>query len=213
MEDDRKVMGTVIDFLERYGKKKSTSSKRRSTDTINNKSSISQTVTGDHNILAGRDVFVNTRPPKPRITVVSTEDHIDSAQQFEIKRLIDVLVEMEMATGNRPSAQALYAAWWSKFKRRFKVPKYSLLPKDRYEEAIVWLRQQGGMLRPRLRRSNNQVWRKVHYKGIWARARQLGLSNDDVHEIASALAGKKISSLTELGERLLKRLYQNLYSR
>jgi len=69
------------------------------------------------------------------------------------------------------------------------------------------MQRQVAMLRPKLRRADNPAWRNQHYKAIWAKARELGFTKDQVYALSGDRLGKTITSLKQLGERNLKSLY------
>ncbi len=161
---------------------------------------------GDGNIVAGGNVSINKKEVQ-RVVVQPGPQHINEQQAFELKRLVDKAVEIEGISGK--TTDGLYQKWYAKLKNQFKVTSYKTIPADLGECAISWMQQQVAMLHPKLRRTDKDAWRKEHYQGIWARSKQLGLSKEDVYKLAEMRITKKpISSLTDLGDRHLKKLYQ-----
>jgi hypothetical protein len=79
---------------------------------------------------------------------------------------------------------------------------------DSEDGAPLYMKQQIAIMRPKLRRNDNPSWRNEHYAGIYARARQLGISKGEVYAIAFNRLGVQVVSLTKLGEQNLKKLYQ-----
>lgn len=163
----------------------------------------SVSVVGDGNVTAGRDVNISPRVVK-KTEVTPGPQHITEEDAFRIKELINELARVDGLAGRRST----YQQWYAKLYRRFRVGSYRLIPSERGQEAIEWLQKQKAMQRPRLRRTDNPEWRKGMYSAIWARAKELGLTKPDVHDLANTRLRlkKPISSLTELGERNLSTL-------
>ena len=105
------------------------------------------------------------------------------------------------------SRGAAMAKWWSKLKRTYDVPTYREIPQELGDDAIAWMKQEIARTRPKLRRSDNHSWRKELYAAIYARARELGISKGEVYSIVHDRLGKRVSSLKQLGEQNLKKLY------
>jgi hypothetical protein len=167
-------------------------------------------IDGSNNMAAGRDININKRVVQ-RVVFTPGPQHITESQARKIDELIKELGGIDEAS-RRPSDNP-YAQWWSKLKRHFDVSNFRAIPAERGEEAIEWLQRQKAMQRPRLRRADNEAWRKSHYKGIWARSKQLGLSKPDVYDIAYQRLGLKtpLISLKDLGERNLESLYNIIF--
>lgn len=168
------------------------------------KPTIRQTIQGDKNIQIGGDFVINKREVIKNIIKPGIQ-HIIEEQAYKIKQLIDQLSEMDVKTGRRDS----HSKWYSKLYKRFKVTSYKTIPLEIYEEVVTWLHQQIAQERKKLRRANNTEWGKQHYTAIYARAKKLGLEKEQIYEIAQLklCLKKPITSLKELGERNLKRLY------
>ncbi len=160
-------------------------------------------VRGDSNIVVGRDININKREVT-RVDYVPDDRHISVTQAKKIQDKIKDLADMEIKSGT-PSQQA-YAKWYAILKKRFAVPSYKLIPKHLGEDALDWLMEQKGMLRPKLRRTANQDWRNELYKGIWAKSRSMRMSKADVYYVVHERIGKKVNSLKRLGERDLEKL-------
>lgn len=167
--------------------------------------SVTQTVTGDGNVVAGRDVNINRRVVKKNIVQPGPE-HVTEAQKLKIKELVNELSEIGVKAGRAPS----YGKWWGKFYKQFKVTSYHLLPAANFDAAISWLYEQRARETPKLRRTDNQAWRNHRYRGIWARVRELEISDERLYALAAERLELKmpITSLTELGEQNLDRLYR-----
>jgi hypothetical protein len=169
----------------------------------------SVSISGDGNFVVGGNFQINPRTIQ-RTQVVPGPGSILDSEALKVRTLINELAEIDQVAGRADS----HAKWYKKLYRHFQVTSYKLIPASRAKEAIAWLQRQKAISRPKLRRRNNDMWRKSLYKGIFARMRQLGIPKDDVYHIAFEHLGlnKPISSLTELGERDLSRLHQKIIS-
>jgi len=165
---------------------------------------IQQTITGDHNTQVAGDYVENKKVVQKNI-VQPDYRHIDEPTAFEVKRLIDFLAESDVLAG-RPDS---HSGWYSRLYRRYRVTSYKLIPVEFGEDAIQWLRQQVPQQRSKIRRKAPDEWRQQLYKSIWTKAGRLGLEKQDVYDLALRRLSLKvpISSLKELGEQKLKKLY------
>lgn len=164
--------------------------------------------TGGDAQVAGRDININTRRVV-RTTVAAPPGSLSPAQAKRLKDAIDQLVTIEATGGVLEGNRArLYAKWHTILKDRFAVASYKEIPAARAGEALAWLKQVAAMNRPKLRRADPAAWRNEHYKAIWARARQLGLSKGDVYAISLARLDKRVLSLKALSDSSLRDLYQ-----
>jgi hypothetical protein len=168
---------------------------------------IQQTIHGDGNTQVAGD-YVENKKVVQRVVIQPDERHIDESTAFEIKRLIDFLAEIDVKAG-RPDS---HSGWFSRLYRRYRVTSYKLIPTESANDAVQWLRQQVPQQRPKLRRSAPEEWRNQLYGSIWGKARKLAMPKQLVYDLAlQRLALKKpISSLKELGEQNLKKLYDIL---
>ena len=169
-------------------------------------------VKGDNNIVMGcrNNVEININspaikrnpPPKP------TSEHITNKEAQKIQSLIASIAEKEVLGGmDRGKA---HAKWHKVLQKRYEITSYHLVPAHLGASAISWLQQQFAIKKTKLKRNDNG--KNELYKGIWARSRQLGLSKGEVYNIVEAKLGKKVSSLTNLGEQSLKKLYQIIFA-
>jgi hypothetical protein len=162
-------------------------------------------ITGDHNVQVGGDININHKtvevmPPAPR-----GPEHITDAQAFKLQELVAEAVKIDCLAGaDRGKA---FPRWWGKLKAKYKVPRYDLIPCHLGDEAISFLQQEIAKLFPKVRRRDNATWRKKHYEGIYARSRELGRDKAWVYDLVEQRIGKKVTSLTQLGEQDLDKLY------
>lgn len=193
MDDTKNKKGEIIDFL-------SAKAKKKDTQDIDN----SIKVKGNNNNIAGRDIYINKRDVT-RTTFQPGDEHITQRQAKAIKDLVANLVMKEEA-GGMDRARA-FKKWWSVLKNRYAVTTYLAIPAHLGDEAISWLQQQSAIKRPKIRRGDNDAWRKELYKAIWARARQIGISKGEVYALALNHLGKRVTSLKQLREQNLKALH------
>lgn len=162
---------------------------------------------------AGRDININTKKYS-RTTVHAPPGSLTSAQAKHIQDAIEKLVDMEVAGGVRGGDRsALFAKWHKMVKDRYDVPSYRVIPTGQATELIAWLKQLAAMNRSKLRRTDNPSWRNDLYKAIWARARELGLSKGDVYSLVLQRLDKQVTSLKQLGEQSLQRLYEMIMAK
>lgn len=145
-----------------------------------------------------------------RPKIVRGSEYISSACARKIQKRVETLVKIEVEAGATNESK-LYAKYYAMLKNHFNVPSYLEIPVDQEQYAIDWLQQKKVLLRPKIRRTSNDSWRKEHYTGIWSRSKQLGISKADVYIIVRDRLGKNVVSLKSLGERDLKKLYQIIF--
>lgn len=158
--------------------------------------------------VAGRDIHINTRKIiRPVIT--PPLGSLTSEEATHLKDAIANLVEIEAAGGVLNGERSkLFAKWHKRLKDHFNVPSYFFIPSGRADEALAWLKQTAAINRPKLRRTDPAAWRNAHYKAIWAHSRQLGMSKADVYDLVLRRLEKRVTSLKQLGEQSLRRLYE-----
>jgi hypothetical protein len=142
---------------------------------------------------------------QPHIAVQAGDRAGDEPTAFEIKRLVDLLAEIDVMAG-RPDS---HSGWYSRLYHRYRVTSYKLIPVEFGEGAIQWLRQQVPQQRSKIRGKAPDEWRQQLYKSIWSKAGRLGLAKQEVYDLAfRRLALKEpIVSLKELGEQKLNQFY------
>lgn len=173
-----------------------------------NPESVKQTIIGDRNVVAGGDMIHTEKIVQKNVTQPGPQ-HITEEQAYEIKRLIDELSQIDVDSGRDDS----HRHWYSWLYRKFKVTSYKTVPVEKYEGVMVWLRQQKVINRPKLRRPANEKWRDQLYGSIYGRWRQLGYEKAAIYNFAFERLelDEPISSLKELGEQNLKKLYDIVF--
>lgn len=167
---------------------------------------ISLKIEGNHNVQVSGDYIKTDKIVRKTEVHYDKDEHITDAQAKEIRDRIQKIAESKSIESKYSYGKA-YKALYDKYD----ITKYSLLPKDKYEDAIKWLDKQIVINRPKLKQVNNEQYRKDMYKSIHARANQIGIN---VHDFASAALELKstVTSLTELSDAKLKKLYTKLFN-
>lgn len=163
--------------------------------------------------LAGGDIHNHNYINEKKIVrpkVVRGKEYISPSCARKIQKRIETLVNMEMEAG-QANKKNLFAKWHAMLKDHFNVPSYLEIPVSHEQNALDWLQQRKALLRPKIRRTSNGLWRNEHYTGIWTRSKELGMSKADVYDLVEKQLGKKVVSLKSLGERDLKQLYQMIF--
>ncbi|CAM1364277.1 AlbA family DNA-binding domain-containing protein [Tenacibaculum xiamenense] len=143
--------------------------------------------------------------------------HISGEQANQIKEYINQIVDLNSKAGKLKDDKEkgkFYASTWNKFKKKFGVTSYQLLPINKFDEAKNWLQRQLAIQKPKLRRTNNDEWRKRNYKAIWSKSRELNMSKEQIYQMAFERLKLKtpITSLKDLGEQNLDKLYRIMMS-
>ena len=62
------------------------------------------------------------------------------------------------------------------------------------------------------KQANNPCWRNHHYSAIYTRVKQFGVSKGELYTLAHDRLGTRITSLKQLNDRNLKKLYSIVFS-
>lgn len=145
--------------------------------------------------------------------------HITDQQAKLIKDKVDEIVQIHDSAGkfkDSASKGKFYASTWSGIKNRYDITKYTLLPKDFFEDCMKWLQSQiASKHRPVLRKHNNIAWKNAMYSSIYAKSRNdWGLDKEGVYTFAHEKLKLKhpINSLKDLSDVHLKKLYGLFFS-
>ncbi len=167
-------------------------------------------VKGSNNVIVmdsqSVNINVHHKPVRQILKVIKSSEHIDDHTAYKIKELVDNIVNKEVAGG--ATSQKAYAKWYGSLKKRYKVTSYTLIPAHLGNEAISWLQQQAAIKRTKIRRNNTSSWRTEHYSAIYARSGNLGISKGELYNIVLSKFNKRISSLSQLSDVNLQKLYQ-----
>ena len=160
-------------------------------------------VTGHHNVVqvAGRDL-IQTEKFVSRNTITPDERHLTVEERERIREVAGELADR--LAGDE--GEVNFAAVHRMLQRRFQVASYLLIPRNRYEEALSFLRQHRAINRSRLHRRNPVAYQNDFYRAIFAGARELGWDGKQVYQFATEKLDLKttVSSLKTLGPVQLK---------
>jgi len=153
--------------------------------------------------VAGRDL-IRTEKVVRKNAITPDERHITGQQAAKLRELNAELAHYLADE----SGKADYTAGFRALEKAFGVSSYLLIPRERFDDAVSLLKQRRAMNRPKLRRRNPPAYHNDYFRGIWARARQLGWDKPAVYQFAMAKLElkKPISSLKALGPNQLKSL-------
>jgi len=162
-------------------------------------------VNGHRNVVhvAGRDI-IRTEKFVRRNTITPDERHLTIEQRERIRDVAGELADRLAGDGG----EANFAAVHRMLQRRYQVASYLLIPRERYEEALGFLRQHRVINRSRLRGRNPVAYQNDFYRAIFAGARELGWDREQVHRFATEKLGlnSSVASLKALGPVQLKTL-------
>lgn len=174
-----------------------------------------QKIEGNNNIQIGvhnGDIIYTEKVVRKTELIHDSDIYISDAQAKEIRDRIQKIAE-EMA-GEKRYTSAPYGVVYKSLYNRYKITKYTLLPKDKYEDAIKWLDKQIAIYRPKLKKVDPEQYRKDMYKSIHSKARELNFSHEELYSFINEYLNpkKEIMSLTELSDTRLKKIYTKLFS-
>lgn len=176
-----------------------------------------QQIEGNNNIQIGvnhGDIIHTERIIKKTEATPDPIIHISEDQAFTIKEKVNELVSLRCKVEDEEKSK-IYAKVYVGFREHFRITGYKFLPKDRFEEAIRWFELQKVLkYRPKLRKADNEEYRKQLYKSIHAKANELKMSREDLYILINDLIVPKnpITSLKELSDIRLKKVYNKIFS-
>lgn len=158
-------------------------------------------------LVAGRDL-INTRRVIRRTGITPNERHVTPEQRDQIRALIGELAARFAHDDGTPN----FAVGHRMLQQEFNVISYVLLPRDRFEEAMDFLKRQRAANRWRLRRRNPAAYATDLYRAVFSRASALGWDRARVYAFAvEKLSLKKpITSLRQLGVKQVRFLFDRV---
>jgi hypothetical protein len=164
-----------------------------------------QDVSGNHNVVAGRDVNYYQKPPVQKPVM---ERRADSVSRAEAKQIQDWIADLADGALGKPR-RAAFGEWQTRFKKRFGVTRYDELESSRVREAEAWYRERKAIQTRGLKRRSPGDWSRQRKGSIKAAMTQMGRTNEDYYpELSRRLKMKKgFTSLTDLTQRDLDRVY------
>jgi hypothetical protein len=169
------------------------------------KASLNQNITGDNNILAGRDVNFFTRPPNIKNVTARREGGVSPEELRQLKLWIEELAEGEVNVDR----QAAFGKWGAIFLKKFKLAKREDLLSAKMNEAEQWFTFHRAMQTRGKKVKAPEEWRRKRIGAIKAAMSQLGVSNETYYpELSRRLRMKKpFISLKDLTKSDLERVY------
>jgi hypothetical protein len=163
--------------------------------------------TGNHVVVAGRDVVQTVRRIE-RAAITPDDRHVTVEQREEIRGLIGELAVRLARDDGAPN----FAAGHRMLQNRFKVASYLLVPRERFSEAVRFLKQQRAIHRSHLRRRNPAAFGRDRQRAVFSRAAALGWDRSRLFRFARERLnlGETVSSLRQLGPNQLSRLADEL---
>lgn len=172
--------------------------------------SVTASVTGTRNQVnvAGGDLTVTSRLVQ-RNVITPDERHLAREQRTRLRTLIHDLAARLGNKGGEPNPAAAHAM----LQRCFDVSSYLLIPRERYPEALAYLRQQLVIRRSALFRRHPGQFRQEMCRSIYARATELGWSRETLFRFASKRAdvGRPLTSLRQLDASQLRSLADRIH--
>jgi hypothetical protein len=158
---------------------------------------------GNHVNFAGRDLVVTERHIQ-RNVITPDDRHLAREQRSQLLPAIHELAERLAGPDGKPNLGGVHRM----LQRRFDVPSYLLIPREKYGDALTFLRQQRAIRRGTLRRRNPPAFAQDRFRAIFSRATELGWSRQQVYDFAGERLKLKrpLTSLKQLGLAQLEEL-------
>ena len=154
--------------------------------------------------VAGRDLVISTEKHVRRNVITPDDRHLTADQRDALRDVIGEVADRLAVGDGDPN----FAAVHRMVQRRFGVASYLLIPRDRYGDALGFLKQQRAIYRSRLRRRNPAAYQRDFFRAIYAGVCKLGWDRSHIFEFAGEKLGlkKPLTSLKQLGPNQLKSL-------
>jgi len=172
---------------------------------------VSQTVhvPGDRNNVqvAGRDI-ITTLKHIQRNVITPDERHLSHEQCDALRRILGEVARRLADEKGVPN----YAAVHRFLQRRYSVPSYLLIPTEKFEDALLFLKRSRAALHSRSRRTAPVSYEKQLFRSIYSAAGKLKWNPSRVCGYAVEILGlrKSIASLKELGPFQLKTVAESI---
>lgn len=163
--------------------------------------------TGNQVQVAGRDIITTTRHVQ-RSTIQPDERHLTGEQ---VAQLRSVIGEVAARLGGEGSGSP-HGIVHRMLQRRYRVPSYHLIPRERFADALAYLKRERAIRRGALRQRDPVAYRKDFFRAIFARAGELGWDRMAIYQFAFARLRLKTrpNSLQELGATQLRALAERM---
>ena len=165
----------------------------------------SQSIVGDCNVQAGRDVNIFPRPPKIKQVVQPPPGSVSPADLLQIKTWIEDLAENTV----NMSRDGAYGMWGKRFQNKFKVTKREQLPASEMGAVKQWYSQLRAMQTRGFKTKAPDEFKKRRIASIKAAMNQMSVTKEIYYpQLARRLRMKKaFASLKDLTKRDLDRVY------
>jgi hypothetical protein len=166
---------------------------------------VNQAVSGNGNVVAGRDVNFYPKPPVQRTVLERRPGAVTAAEARQLQQWI-----ADLADGTTGKARSdAFAEWQERFRNRFRLARYDELESRQMTEAESWHREQKAIQTRGLKRKSPDDWSRSRKTAIKAAMTRMERSNDDYYpELSRRLRLKRpFKSLNDLTKRDLDRVY------
>ena len=158
---------------------------------------VSVTVEGRGNqVNVGSGDFIVTSRLVCRNVITPDDRHLAREQRTQLLAMIHEVAARLAGTDGQPNLGAVHHL----LQRRFEVTSYLLIPRERYGEALDFLRRQRAMHRGALRRRDPAAYRRDLFRAVFSRATELGWDREKLYAFARERLGlaTPITSLKQL---------------
>ena len=157
--------------------------------------------------VAGGDLTVTSRLIH-RNVITPDDRHLARLQRSRVRTLIHELAARLSRANRAPNLPAVHTM----LQRRFDVPSYLLIPRERYPEALAFLQHELAIRRSILRRRDPSRFCKELFRAIYARAGELGWSREKLYHFAAEalVISPSVTSLKQLSADQLRGLADRL---
>ena len=164
-----------------------------------------QSITGDNNVQAGRDVKIFAKTPHEKKVIARKEGGVSPGELKRIKEWIEELADGEIGI---PRNQA-FGKWGKIFLNTFNLDKREELLSEQMNDVEGWFIQQRAIQTRGQKSKAPEIWQNKRIGAIKAAMNQMGVTNGSYYpDVALRLRMKKpFASLKALTKRDLERVY------
>lgn len=165
MAKDSDPKKTIIDILKKHDKEqRGEREKSEKAATKRPRARATQSIVGNNNIQAGRDILIKPEKIVNKTTVKTGDGTVTATQKAELTRLKDEWREVHNAIKKR---ELTHGAAWKSFNTHFKINSYAELPQERFEDGKAWFKRQIAILRSmRSAKKKDPTWRNAQIRYI-----------------------------------------------
>ncbi|CUV65198.1 hypothetical protein BN3087_220015 [Sulfurovum sp. enrichment culture clone C5] len=164
-------------------------------------------VDGNHN-----NVNINHYGAEKIKTIVEdhqhdSDIHLTTDQQFTLSEEIKKIADMMDGIDGINYYQKIFGL----LKKKFKVPKYSLIKQSNFNEAVKYIKAQKNIYRRKIRSYNATKFKEITIPLIIIRWKYLGRDDNELILFASEKLCKKITDIKKLSANDIDTLYDRVY--